>query len=77
MELMLTIDPPPVFAICSAASFVPRNTLVWLTAMMRCQRRNAIPALHCSEVASAKSAAGGWQRMKIRRASERACARSQ
>src|SRR5690242_21390749 len=43
MELMLTIDPPPVFAICSAASFVPRNTLVWLTAMMRCQRRNAIP----------------------------------
>jgi hypothetical protein len=37
IELMLTIDPPPVFAICSAASLVPRNTLVWLTAMIRCQ----------------------------------------
>src|SRR6478752_6826884 len=37
MELMLMIEPPPVFAICSAASFVPRNTLVWLTAVMRCQ----------------------------------------
>jgi hypothetical protein len=36
IELMLTIDPPPVFAICSAASLVPRKTLVWLTAMIRC-----------------------------------------
>jgi hypothetical protein len=34
IELMLTIDPPPVFAICSAASLVPRNTLVWLTAII-------------------------------------------
>jgi hypothetical protein len=40
-------------------------------------RRNAIPAPHCSEIVSAESAVGGWQRMKIRRASERACARSQ
>src|SRR5262252_6123962 len=37
IELMLTIDPPPVLAICSAASLVPRKTLVWLTAMIRCQ----------------------------------------
>src|SRR5712691_7626402 len=37
MELMLTIDPPPVLAICSAASLVPRKTLVWLTAMIRSQ----------------------------------------
>ena len=37
IELMLTIEPPPVFAICSAASLVPRKTLVWLTAMMRSQ----------------------------------------
>jgi hypothetical protein len=37
MEPMSTIDPPPVFALCSAASFVPRNTLVWLTAMIRSQ----------------------------------------
>jgi hypothetical protein len=37
IELMLTIEPPPVFAICSAASLVPRKTLVWLTAMTRCQ----------------------------------------
>jgi hypothetical protein len=37
IELMLTIEPPPVFAICSAANLVPRKTLVWLTAMIRCQ----------------------------------------
>ena len=37
IELMLTIDPPPVLAICSAASLVPRKTLVWFTAMTRCQ----------------------------------------
>jgi len=36
IELMSTIDPPDVFAICSAASRVPRKTLVWLTAMIRC-----------------------------------------
>src|SRR3954452_20403783 len=35
IELILTIEPPPVLAICSAASLVPRKTLVWLTAMMR------------------------------------------
>jgi len=33
IELMLTIAPPPDFAIASAASLVPRKTLVWLTAM--------------------------------------------
>jgi hypothetical protein len=33
----LTIEPPPVFDICSAASLVPRKTLVWFTAMIRCQ----------------------------------------
>jgi len=32
---MLTIDRPPVFAMGTAASFVPRNTLVWLTAIIR------------------------------------------
>src|SRR5271169_4047597 len=36
IELMLTIDPPPVFAICCAARLVPRKTLVWFTAMIRC-----------------------------------------
>src|SRR3984893_19294660 len=30
-------QPPPVFAICSGASLVPRKPLVWFTAMTRSQ----------------------------------------
>jgi hypothetical protein len=45
MELILTMEPPPFFAICSAASFVPRNTLVGLDG------GDAVPALHPVRIA--------------------------
>ena len=37
IDEMLTIEPPPVFAISAAARLVPRNTLVALTASSLCQ----------------------------------------
>jgi hypothetical protein len=39
IELMLTIEPLPFLIICSAASLVPRKTLVWLTARRRLRDR--------------------------------------
>jgi hypothetical protein len=37
IEEMFTIEPPPRFIISAAARRVPRNTLVWLTAMILSQ----------------------------------------
>ena len=69
IELMLTIDPPPIFAICSAASLVPRKTLVWLTAMIRCQpstpsgcRPSSPKSRHCSPGCRAgRKSSASWQ----------------
>ena len=52
MEVMLTIDPPPAFAMRPAASFVPRNTLVWLTAILV----SALPDLSTNLTTAARGA---------------------
>jgi hypothetical protein len=42
---MLMIDPPPAWRIAGMAAFVPRNTPLTLTAMMRSQAASVVSSI--------------------------------